>query len=161
MGFSPHSTGMLSKETCFKPWRYFFRSGILDPELNKTQITLIPKTPSPEKLEQFWPISLCNFVYKIISKILAYIPNMWLPKIVDEEQSAFVSNRAIQDNIFVVQEVLHQLGIRYQKRNFQAILKLDMQKMLGFSWHARAKLIINAAEIKTHTCIFRGVVRAF
>lgn len=106
----------------------FFRSGILDPKLNKTHITLIPKIHSPESLNHFRPISLCNFVYKIISKVLANRLEIWLPELVAEEQSAFVSNRAIQDNIFKVQEVLHQLRIRNRKRKFQAILKLDMQK---------------------------------
>jgi len=42
--------------------------------------------------------------------------------------NCFISNRQIQDNIFIVQEVIHQLRVRKRKRKFQAILKLDMQK---------------------------------
>ena len=48
------------------------------------------------------------------------------------EQSAFVGGRQIQDNILVIQEVLHQIRVRKRKRKFQAILKLDMQK--AYDW---------------------------
>jgi len=48
--------------------------------------------------------------------------------LISGEQSAFVSERQIQDNIYIVQEVLHQLKMSKMKKHFQAILKLDMQK---------------------------------
>jgi len=37
----------------FTEIQQFFETGILNPDLNKTAIVLIPKTPNPEKLEQF------------------------------------------------------------------------------------------------------------
>ena len=43
-------------------------------------------------------------------------------------QSAFARGRQIQNNIFIVHEVIHQLRIWERKRKFQALLKLDMQK---------------------------------
>lgn len=39
-----------------------------------------------------------------------------------------MAGHQIQDNIWIVQEVLHQLKTRIKKRHFQAILKIDMQK---------------------------------
>ena len=39
--------------------------------LNETYICLIPKVKNPQKITEFRPISLCNFIYKIISKVLA------------------------------------------------------------------------------------------
>lgn len=59
------------QQDVFKEVQNFFISGILNPVLNKTHISLIPKVPNPERLEQYRPISLCNFSYKIISKVLA------------------------------------------------------------------------------------------
>lgn len=87
--------------------RNFFESGEFDPLLNKTYITLIPKVKTTESICQFKPTSLCNFSYKIISKVLANILKPWLDEIIAYEQSAFVKGRQIQDNIFIVQEVLH------------------------------------------------------
>jgi len=80
----------------------FFTTGYLNPDINQTQITLIPKIPNLEKLEQYRPISLCNFIYKIISKVLTNKLKPLLPNLIAEEQSAFVGGRQIQDNILLV-----------------------------------------------------------
>lgn len=106
----------------------FFNTGYLNPAMNNTLITLIPKFPNPEKLEHFRSISLCNFVYKIISKVLTNRLKPLLQTLIVEEQNAFVEGRLIQDNILLVQEVLHRLRTRERKKKFQALLKLDMQK---------------------------------
>ena len=40
-------------------------------EINRTNITLVPKTKNPTKMTKFRPIILSNVVYKLISKVLA------------------------------------------------------------------------------------------
>ena len=46
-------------------------SGSILKSINHTFITLIPKVHNLEKVTNFRPISLCNVIYKTISKVLA------------------------------------------------------------------------------------------
>jgi hypothetical protein len=63
---------------------------ILKAIINHTYITLILKVQNPEEVVEFRPISLCNVIYKIISKVLANRLKTLLPTIVSESQSAFI-----------------------------------------------------------------------
>ena len=50
--------------------------------LNQTLIALIPKQPGPETVNQYRPISVCNTVYKIISKIIILRLRPLLPSLI-------------------------------------------------------------------------------
>jgi hypothetical protein len=50
--------------------RSFFGSGVMPLGINDTSIVLFPKKNEPEPLKDYRPISLCNVIYKIISKCL-------------------------------------------------------------------------------------------
>ena len=79
----------------------FFINGRMLKELNATKIVLIPKLKGPEKVTQFRPISLCNFVYKVISKIMVNRIQKRMEEIITKNKSAFLAGRQIQDNILV------------------------------------------------------------
>ena len=46
-------------------------TGIITASLNSTFIALIPKKDNPQNFAEFRPISLCNLLYKLISKVIA------------------------------------------------------------------------------------------
>ena len=60
----------------------FLNNGNMLPEINHTNIVLIPKIRNPVKMSDFRPISLCNVIYKIISKVLANRLKQVLPQII-------------------------------------------------------------------------------
>lgn len=76
-------------------------------ELNQTYITLIPKVQGACNFAKFRPISLCNFRYKVITKILVARLRPLLRKLIDLAQVAFIPNRNITENVVLAQEVVH------------------------------------------------------
>lgn len=83
-----------------------------DPALNYTYIAVIPKVHSPKQVAKFKFISLCNVIYKIVTKVLANKFKGILPKIILPNQNAFIPDRLITDNIMVTYEVFHTMKTR-------------------------------------------------
>uniref|UniRef100_A0A2N9GDA6 Reverse transcriptase domain-containing protein n=1 Tax=Fagus sylvatica TaxID=28930 RepID=A0A2N9GDA6_FAGSY len=106
----------------------FFKTGHLLKSVNYTHISLIPKTKSPDVMTQFRPISLCNVLHKIISKVLANQLKKVLIHVISENQSAFVLGRLITDNILVAFEALHYLKTKRHGKTAHMVVKLDMSK---------------------------------
>lgn len=96
-------------------------------EVNCSLIVLIPKISNPTSVNHFKPISLCNVVYKIISKLLVAKLRPLLNRLISPTQSAFIFNRWIYENQIIAQEILHSFKSRKTKPGLMAI-KLDLQK---------------------------------
>ncbi|GKA92743.1 RNA-directed DNA polymerase, eukaryota, reverse transcriptase zinc-binding domain protein [Tanacetum coccineum] len=104
----------------------FFSNGKLLIEINSTIISLVPKTNTPQKVSDFRPITCCNVLYKIISKIITERIKSGLEKVVNVNQSAFIPGRQIQDNILICQELLR--GYNRKNGAKRCALKIDLQK---------------------------------
>ncbi|GKF06499.1 hypothetical protein Tco_0037167, partial [Tanacetum coccineum] len=79
----------------FAAVNYFFTFGDIPKGCNACFIALIPKVHDANLVKDFRPISLIGSIYKIIAKILANRLVGVLGDIVNEVQSAFISDRQI------------------------------------------------------------------
>ena len=82
----------------------------------------------PENVSKYRPISLCNVLYKILSKVIANRLKPILNSIVSEAQSAFTADRLITDNILIPFESLHYMKTQCSGKEGYMALKLDMSK---------------------------------
>lgn len=104
----------------------FFKGAVLPQAYTSTTLVLIPKIPKPSSFGDMRPISLCNFTYKIISKILTDRLATILPMLISHEQTGFVKGRLIHENIALA----HELAADLDKKTFggNVIFKVDMAK---------------------------------
>lgn len=115
------------KNSVYMEIKEVFINGIIPSYLNETLMTLIPKCQSPETLNNYRPISLCNSVYKIISKIIVARIRPLLVDLISPVQSAFVPGRRGMDNVLIAQELLYSLDLKKGKMGYMEV-KLDLEK---------------------------------
>ncbi|GLT38672.1 hypothetical protein SLA2020_129040 [Shorea laevis] len=70
-----------------------FSSRCVPEKWNECLLVLIPKVKSPETIQQFCPIRLCNTLYKVISKILVLRIKPWMDQLISPCQSSFIPGR--------------------------------------------------------------------
>jgi hypothetical protein len=93
--------------------------------LNYTFLALIPKENNSVSFNDYRSISLCNLIYKVISKVLSNRIKPILERCLSVEQLGFLKGRRIQDAIGAAHESLHNI----KKKNTKAlVLKLDLKK---------------------------------
>lgn len=78
--------------------------------------------------DKFAPISLCNMIYKILSKVLCNRLKYVIPGLVDKAQSTFISGHNIQDNILLAFETIHTMKTKRVGRRGDVALKIDISK---------------------------------
>lgn len=96
--------------------------------LNDTTIVLTPKKDNADSMKDLRPIALCNVLYKVIAKVLSNRLRVILPGIISENQSAFVPNRSIADNVLIAFEMLHYMKQKKKGLEGEVALKLDVSK---------------------------------
>lgn len=97
--------------------------------LNRTHIAFIPKIQGLETLGNYRLISLCNTIYKVVTKIIVARLRPHLEKIISPLQTAFVPGRKGIDNAIIVQEIIHTLSKKKKKGKVGYMaLKIDLEK---------------------------------
>lgn len=104
----------------------FFNGHSLPKSFTSTIISLIPKKPNPTSMNDVRPISLCNFKYKIISKILCDRLAPLLNDVISDEQSGFVKGRLIVDNVLLAHDLINDIDRKTKGGN--VVIKVDMAK---------------------------------
>ncbi|PKI70720.1 hypothetical protein CRG98_008953 [Punica granatum] len=94
----------------------FFKTSVFLEGANDTLIVLIPKNNSLETISHYGPISLCNTLYKIISKILVRRLRPHLGDLISPFQCSFVPGRRSSDNAILLREVIHSFRKRKGKQ---------------------------------------------
>jgi len=129
-GFQPIFFKMFWKDVGDDVWnsvKQAFSSGTFDPSITEILVVMIQKGDNPSSFKDCRTISLCNVVYKLISKVLVNILHLILSRIVSPLQSSFIPGRSTKDNVIVLQEMIHHLRKKKSKKG-GLILKLDLEK---------------------------------
>jgi hypothetical protein len=125
--FFQRNWGLLKKEVC-AAIKLFFSNGVMPDNFNMTQIVLIPKVDNATDLKEYRPISLCNVIYKVISKCLVNRLRPYLQNLISENQSAFIPGRLISDNALVAFECFHAIHRTKKENESLCAYKLDLSK---------------------------------
>ena len=105
--------------------------GFTKGELSTTQkegvIISIPKGDKSKDLIKNWrPISLLNVVYKIGSACIKRLKSV-LPSLINEDQTGFMANRYLGDNIRLIYDLISYL---YRENKPGILLCLTLKKLL-------------------------------
>lgn len=136
---------LLTGESVIQSVKNVFEEGKVLKHFNKNLIILIPKNLGAYCLGSFRPISLCNTIYKVITKIIVARIRPMLPKLISPMQTAFVPGRKGLDNVIIAQEVLHTMSGKKGRMGSMTI-KIDLEKaydMLKWSFIRDTLLLFN------------------
>lgn len=106
----------------------FLEGGEMDEFEYFTYIALILKIKDIVSASDFRPISLCNVVNKIIAKTLVNRMKLVFGEVISNNQSAFLPESLILDNIILAYETLHSMKIIKNVKIGSMTIKVDMSK---------------------------------
>lgn len=101
--------------------------GIVLPKAAEALLVVIPKEANPISMRSYRPLSLCNVPLKVASKMIVHRLKTLLKDIITPNQTSFIPDRHITDNIVTCQGLVH--SVQYTKAGCGGmIVKLDFEK---------------------------------
>lgn len=94
--------------------------------VNATILTIIPKFPGATLIKDYRPISCCNTLYKLISKLLVTRLKPLLPKLILPNQTTFIKGRLLLENCLLASELVN--GYHKNKGPKRVTLKINIAK---------------------------------
>ena len=104
----------------------FFHRGFMPTCLNSTSLILIPKSPGVSHIKDFRPIACLNTQYKVITRLLSDRLKPILPDIILPNQTAFVKDRLLMENVLLASEIIQGYHLNSGPRCIT--LKIDISK---------------------------------
>lgn len=117
----------------------FFEGNTLPKAITHTNLVFLPKKANPQNFVDLRPISLGNFINKVISGVVHDRLEKLLPKIISSNQSGFVKGRCIIENV-LTQKI--NTDIRKRGKPANVVIQLDMDKAYDrVSWLFLTKVL--------------------
>nr|GFC29008.1 RNA-directed DNA polymerase, eukaryota, reverse transcriptase zinc-binding domain protein [Tanacetum cinerariifolium] len=123
--FLNHFEARFKKPVAHRLLDIFLRPGLFSKGCNSSFVVWILKVTDAKSVNDFRSISLIGSVYKVITKILANRLALVITDLVFDTQSAFVANRQILDEPFILNEILHWCK---RKKKQAMFFKVDFVK---------------------------------
>lgn len=135
--------------------------------INRTFISLIPKIKDSTLMAHYGPTSLCNVLYKIISKILASKFKLVMDSVIDEVQSVLLLNCLVTDSAIIAFETFQSIQHTSPKQPYFLLWKWIWARHLtgwnGISWTSHGTLEfspqISFIDIRRPLCTGTGCFR--
>ncbi|XP_058751483.1 uncharacterized protein LOC131624543 [Vicia villosa] len=106
-------------------FNYFFLGRPISKVITSSFLTLVPKSNNLIGLDDYRPIFLVGFLYKVVAKLLSGRIKGVLNSIISPCQSAFVPGRQLLDGVVVANEV-----VDYARKEYKncVLFKVDFEK---------------------------------
>jgi ribonuclease HI len=137
--FFQHYWEIVKDEVIAAVLEFFSTSWIL-PGYNSNIMVLLPKFPEAASIDQYRPIAMANFKFKIISKIIADRLASIMPDLISVEQKGFIHGRDIKDCLCTASEAANLLHNKSFGGN--VALKIDITKAFdSLEWSFLLKVL--------------------
>jgi Reverse transcriptase (RNA-dependent DNA polymerase) len=122
-------------------------------KINLATTCLLPKKIDASNIKNYRPISLINYSFKIITKLLAARLATIMDYLIDSTQTAYIKGRLIMDNVVCAHEVLHQVMISktkgFDRVNWDFLIETLTGRGFGSKWISWIQFILKGSK----TCV--------